>query len=173
MMSTPKLPEVPLSQEVAYKDVAYRQVGGSWIEDKNKHFSYQGEDYFVYEGGDVNDREQWYHDTGANDLRSQSQYEQHTANQANLEAINTQNQINTGMLNQAKEQLALERRRFEAEQKRIAQELAKLEAERTAKAEAEQERLRRKQKGRKATILTGGQGLNSAAPTKRKTLLGG
>ena len=50
---------------------------------------------------------------------------------------------------------------------------AELSAEEKAKIEADQAAMERRRKGRKSTILTGPLGVEEAATTEKKTLLGG
>jgi hypothetical protein len=174
MDTSPDIPQTPLSQQVAYISSDYTiQPDGTWKPDsEHTHFQYDGGNYYVRTGESINKRSNWFPDTMTGQHRSTSEYEAHLANQNQEEANQIQADYNQKTLEQAQQQLNLQRQAYETEQARIAQELAEIQAERQAEIDAENERLRRKQKGRKATILTGGSGLSGDAPTKRKTLLG-
>ncbi len=168
MGGEPDVPQTPLSQQVSWKQTGYTSwdQGKTYRQDPNKHFSFEGGEYYITPGADVNDRGSWqvdtmsgYHRTPSEQAFYQAQAEERraqTAYQENvLSAMTERNRIMLEQLEQEKAKLEAERKAYEA----------KLKEE----EEKRKKRLQLAARGR-GTILTGGRGDESQAPLRRQTL---
>lgn len=158
-------PPPPLSEQVTYRqDTGYTDWGDGYRKDDNKHFSYQGQDYYVTPGQDINDRSNWQPDTMAGHHITAGQKELLDIQQQEIEMFN---QINA----------SIERAMAaaSASNRSIADAINRQNAARSSEAasidEANKKRLALAAKGRMGTWLTRGKE-EEEAPVKKASLLG-
>ena len=163
------VPDTPLSQQVNWKETGYtsHDGGNTYTEDANKHFSYEGGDFYVTPGADVNDRNSWQSDTMYNYHRSPAEQELALWREREMSAMT---EHNNSVLDQMRQQNELMLAQLQAEAKRLAEEKAEYEEKLRLEEESRQKKLALAAKGRSGTLLTGGRGVEEESTGRRKTL---
>ena len=142
-------------------------AGQTWQYDPNIHFSHDGKDYYIREGEDFTNVENWKADTVAGGHMSISDY---TALMIRRNALAETQAQNQRMYELAQERMDMQRRWLAEEKARLAAEAQKRQEEAAEQAEKEKRRLYLSQLGNQPTMLTGGDGVEEAAPIHKRTL---
>jgi hypothetical protein len=144
--------------------------GKTWEEDPNKHFYYDGENYYIEPGEDINDQSTWKKDTAAGYHLSSADYntwqDQQAQKRKQEEVYNQQLSYYQEAAENARQQTELARQQYEEEKR--------LRSEEQAKQAAEKKRRRDLlASGRRPNLLTSGQGAEDDYKVRKPKLGGG